>query len=103
MYAVIRTGNKQYIVSEGEKIRIEKIGAEVGEKVDLSDVLLIGGNGSVKFGAPKVDGASVTAEVLKNAKAKKVLVYKKKRRKGFEKLRGHRQEYTEVLIKKISA
>jgi large subunit ribosomal protein L21 len=103
VYAVIRTGNKQYIVTEGEKLRIEKLEAEVGEKVELSDILLVGGEGSVKIGDPKVAGATVTAEVLRIAKAKKVLVYKKKRRKGYEKLTGHRQHFTEVLVKKISA
>jgi len=102
VYAVIKSGGKQHIVNEGSVIRVEKLTGETGAKIDLSDVLLIGGDGSPKIGAPLVDGAKVSAEITKQAKDKKVLVYKKNRRKGYEKLRGHRQQYTELKVTKIS-
>ena len=102
MYAIIATGGKQYKVSEGDKIRVEKLGSDVGEKVVFDQVLLVGGS-DVKVGAPTVDGASVEAEVVANAKAKKVIVYKYKRKTGYHNKNGHRQQYTEVEIKKINA
>ena len=102
MYAIIATGGKQYKVSEGDKVRVEKLGSEVGEKVVFDQVLLVGGS-DVKVGAPTVDGASVEAEVVSNAKAKKVIVYKYKRKTGYHNKNGHRQQYTEVEIKKINA
>ena len=102
MYAIIATGGKQYKVSEGDKVRVEKLGAEVGEKVVFDQVLLVGGS-DVKVGAPTVNGASVEAEVVANAKAKKVIVYKYKRKTGYHNKNGHRQQYTEVEIKKINA
>ena len=102
MYAIIATGGKQYKVSDGDKVRVEKLGSEVGEKVVFDQVLLVGGS-DVKVGAPTVDGASVEAEVVANAKAKKVIVYKYKRKTGYHNKNGHRQQYTEVEIKKINA
>ncbi|HAV91505.1 MULTISPECIES: 50S ribosomal protein L21 [Eubacterium] len=102
MYAIIATGGKQYKVSEGDKIRVEKLGSDVGEKVVFDQVLLVGGS-DVKVGAPTVNGASVEAEVVANAKAKKVIVYKYKRKTGYHNKNGHRQQYTEVEIKKINA
>jgi len=103
VYAVIQTGSKQYLVSEGSVIKVEKLGAEAGAKIDINEVLMVGGSGAPKFGSPVIDQAKVEAQVLKNGKAKKVLVYKKKRRKGYEKLCGHRQEFTEIKINKIIA
>lgn len=103
MYAVIKTGSKQYKVEEGQVIRVEKLEGDAGAKIDLKDILLVGGNGSPKIGTPVVVGASVGAEILKQAKAKKVLVFKKKRRKGYQKSHGHRQFYTELRITKINA
>jgi large subunit ribosomal protein L21 len=103
VYAVIRTGSKQYVVSEGDVIKVERLAGEKGSNVELSEVLFVGGDGAPKIGSPRVDGAKVTAEVLDQAKAKKVLVYKKIRRKGYERLRGHRQYYTELKIKGIEA
>lgn len=102
VYAVIRTGGKQYIVGEGSVIRIEKLEGEKGGKIDFTDVLMVGGNGKAKIGTPLVEGASVAAQIMRQAKAKKVLVYKKKRRKGYEKLRGHRQQFTEIKVTKIN-
>src|SRR5918993_1240683 len=97
-YAVIRTGGKQYRVAEGYLVRIEKLAGEVGEKVTLGDVLFIGGNGDVKIGSPLLENASVTGEIVSQAKAKKVLVFKKKRRKSYSRQRGHRQHQTTLRI-----
>ena len=102
MYAIIATGGKQYKVSEGDVIRVEKLGVEAGETVTFDQVLLVSGD-DVKVGAPTVAGATVTADVVANAKAKKVIVYKYKRKTGYHKKNGHRQQYTEVKIEKINA
>ncbi len=102
MYAIIATGGKQYKVSEGDVIRVEKLGVEAGETVTFDQVLLVSGD-DVKVGAPTVAGATVTADVVANAKAKKVIVYKYKRKTGYHKKNGHRQQYTAVKITKINA
>ena len=102
-YAVIRTGGKQYRVSEGQLVKIEKITGEVGDKVTLGDVLFVGGNGEVKIGAPLVAEAKVTGEIVGQGKAKKVLVFKKKRRKSYSRQRGHRQHQTTLKITAIEA
>ena len=94
MYAIIK--------SEGESLRVELLHAEVGSNITLSEVLLVGSGESVKLGRPLVAGASVTASVVRHARAKKVLVFKKKRRKGFHKKIGHRQFFTELKITGIS-
>ena len=100
MYAIIATGGKQYRVSEGDKIRVERLAAEVGSQIEFDQVLLIGGE-SAKIGSPVVDGAKVIGEVTAQAKAKKVIVYKYKPKKGYHKKNGHRQYFTEVEIKSI--
>ena len=102
MYAVIATGGKQYKVSEGDIIRVEKLGAEADEKVTFDQVLLVS-DADVKVGEPTVAGASVEGTVLSNGRAKKVIVYKYKRKTGYHKKNGHRQSYTEVKIDKINA
>lgn len=102
MYAVIATGGKQYKVSEGDIIRVEKLGAEADEKVTFDQVLLVS-DSDVKVGNPTVAGANVEATVLSNGRAKKVIVYKYKRKTGYHKKNGHRQAYTEVKIDKINA
>jgi large subunit ribosomal protein L21 len=102
-YAVIRTGGKQYRVSEGEIVKVEKLAGEVGEKIALGDVLFIGGEGEVKIGAPLVENAKVTGEIMNQGKAKKVLVFKKKRRKSYSRQRGHRQHQTTLKITGIEA
>ena len=108
-YAVIRTGGKQYRVSEGQKIRIEKLfndgrSYEVGEKVTLEEVLAIGGKGQdLALGTPLVEGATVTGKIIAINKDKKVITFKKKRRKGFKKTKGHRQTKVELLIEGISS
>ena len=89
-------------MSEGESLRVELLHAEVGSNITLSEVLLVGSGESVKLGRPLVAGASVTASVVRHARAKKVLVFKKKRRKGFHKKIGHRQFFTELKITGIS-
>ena len=103
MYAVIRTGGKQYKVTEGENLKIEKIEGEAGSAVLLDEVLFVGGSGAPKIGTPLIDGAKVDAEIVRQARDRKITVYKKKRRKGYEKKVGHRQPYTELKINKISA
>lgn len=102
MYAVIETGGKQYKVSEGDVIYIEKLDVEAGADVAFDKVLLIGEGSNVKVGAPVVDGVSVAGKVIKNDKAKKVVVYKYKPKKGYHKKQGHRQPYTKVEITKIN-
>ena len=101
MYAIIATGGKQYKVSEGENITIEKLGVEAGEKVTFDQVLAVSDNG-MKVGAD-VANATVEASVVKEGRAKKVIVYKYKRKTGYHKKNGHRQQYTEVKIEKINA
>ena len=102
MYAIIATGGKQYKVAEGEVIRVEKLGAAEGENVVFDQVLVVSGD-EVKVGNPTVAGATVTASVVKEGKAKKVIVYKYKRKTGYHKKNGHRQQYTQVKIDKINA
>ena len=102
MYAIIATGGKQYKVEEGQTIRVEKLGVEAGSKFTFDQVLLVGGD-DVKVGEPTVDGASVEATVVGDGKAKKVIVYRYKRKTGYHKKNGHRQQYTEVKIDKINA
>ncbi len=102
MYAIIATGGKQYKVSEGDIIRVEKLGAEAGETVVFDHVLAVS-DGELTIGCPTVAGATVSATVEKQGKAKKVIVYKYKRKTGYHKKNGHRQLYTQLKIDKISA
>ena len=101
MYAVIATGGKQYKVSEGDVVRVEKLGLEVGEDVTFEDVLAVPNEG-LKVG-DDVKGATVTGKVISNGRAKKVIVYRYKPKKGYHKKNGHRQAYTAVKIEKINA
>ncbi len=103
MYAIIETGGKQYKVSEGDIIRVEKLEVEAEASYTFDKVLTVANGDDVKFGAPLVSGASVSASVIKNDKAKKVIVYKYKPKKGFHKKKGHRQPYTMLKIEKINA
>lgn len=98
MYAVIKTGGKQYRVEEGDTLRVEKIEAATGETVDFDQVLLIANGDDVKVGQPLLDGAKVTAEVVEQARHKKIKVVKFRRRKHYRKQQGHRQWYTAVKI-----
>jgi large subunit ribosomal protein L21 len=101
MYAVIRTGGKQYRVAQGDRLKIEKLTADVGGKVTF-DVLLLGGDAAPKVGAPLVAGAAVDAEIVGQGKHKKVIHFRKKK-EGWTKKRGHRQPFTEVLITAVRA
>jgi large subunit ribosomal protein L21 len=102
MYAIIRTGGKQYQVSTGERLRVEKIDGTVGDSVELSEVLMVGDGEDVKIGQPTLEGAKVIARIVEQGKARKVLVFKKKRRKGYRVKRGHRQLFTALEIGEIS-
>lgn len=101
MYAIIATGGKQYKVTEGDIIKIEKLGVEAGGTVTFDQVLAVKGD-DLTVGCPTVAGATVTASVVKEGKAKKVIVYKYKRKSGYHKKQGHRQLYTQVKIEKIN-
>ena len=104
MYAIVRTGGKQHRVSQGERLKIDLLEGEVGATVKLEEVLLVGGgDAEAKIGLPMVSGASVSAKIVAQGRGPKVLVYKKRRRKGFDKLIGHRQDFTEIEITGISA
>lgn len=103
MYAVIETGGKQYRVCEGDTIEVEKLDAEVGSQVRFDNVLLVGTEEKTLIGFPVVKGAVVTAKVVANGKAEKVIVYKFKRRKNYRRKHGHRQQFTRLLIESINA
>ena len=102
MYAIIATGGKQYKVSEGDVIKVEKLGVEAGSAVVFDQVLVVSGD-DVKVGNPTVAGATVEATAVGDVKGKKVIVYKYKRKTGYHKKNGHRQAYTKVQINKINA
>lgn len=101
-YAVIRTGGKQYRVAPGELLRVESLSGEAGSEVTFSDVLLTAVEGAVQVGTPLVPGASVTARIVQHGKEKKIIVFKKKRRKNYRRKRGHRQHFTAVQVKMIN-
>ena len=101
MFAVIRSGGKQYRVTPGQTIRLEKLSGDVGSTVELADVLLVDNDGEVKVGAPLVANAKIEATVLEQDRSKKILVFKKKRKKQYRRTSGHRQDYTAVRIDKI--
>jgi large subunit ribosomal protein L21 len=102
MYAVIKTGGKQYKVSEGEFLKVEKLEGGIGDRIEFAEILMVGGE-KLAVGAPLVSGATVTATIAAQGTDKKVLVFKSKRRKDSRKLRGHRQERTVLKIEKITA
>ncbi|HSP46987.1 MAG TPA: 50S ribosomal protein L21 [Clostridiaceae bacterium] len=104
MYAVLKTGGKQYKVSEGDVIFVEKLVADVDSTVELTEVMAFAGeNGEIKVGAPLIEGAKVLAKVVAQDKAKKIVVFKYKPKKDYRKKQGHRQPYTKLLIEKIEA
>lgn len=102
MFAIIKTGGKQYKVSEGDVIKVEKIEAEAGDKIEFDQVLMVAGD-DVKVGSPVLEGAKVSAEVLDQKKDKKIVIFKFKAKKNYRKKKGHRQPYTLVKIEKIDA
>ncbi|NLB06433.1 MAG: 50S ribosomal protein L21 [Desulfobulbaceae bacterium] len=103
MYAIVRTGGKQYQVEAGDTLRVEKLQGEVGNTVELDDVLLVVDGETVTIGQPVVEGAKVVAKVLEQGRHKKIIVFKKKRRQGYQVKKGHRQMYTALKIETISA
>ena len=103
MYAVLETGGKQYRVSAGDTLEVERIAAEAGQSVRLDRVLLVNNDGNVSVGSPLVSGAAVTADVLEHIRGDKKIIWKMRRRKGYHKKQGHRQELTVLKIKEITA
>jgi large subunit ribosomal protein L21 len=103
MYAVLEIAGKQYKVENDKYVYVDKLQGVEGDKVDFDKVLLVDNNGAIQVGAPVVEGAKVSGKILSQEKADKVIVFKKKRRKGYKKRNGHRQEMTKVLIESISA
>lgn len=103
MYAVIKTGGKQYRVANGEKLKVEQIPADIGQEIVLDQVLMVGVGSDVKVGAPLVTGATVMARVVSHGRADKVKIFKLRRRKHYQKHQGHRQNYTEIEISAINA
>jgi large subunit ribosomal protein L21 len=103
MYAVIKTGGKQYKVAAGEKIKVEQIAADVGQEVVIDQVLAVGNGADLKVGSPLVAGASVKATVVAQGKHDKVRIFKLRRRKHYKKSQGHRQTFTELQINAVSA
>ena len=103
MYAVVSTGGKQYRVQKGETLRVEKIPGEVGSKVTLDKVLMLADGGSIRVGQPLIEKAAVQASIVEQDKAKKILVFKYKRRKRYRRRKGHRQPYTAIRIDGIEA
>lgn len=101
MYALIKTGGKQWKVSPGKIIRVEKLEGSVGVRVEINEVLMISKDGEVKIGTPFIPNAKVLADVVEQGKAKKIIVFKRKRRKGYRKKMGHRQPYTGLRIMEI--
>ena len=103
MYAVIKTGGKQYRVASGEKIKVEQIAADVGQEIVIDQVLAVGDGAELKIGTPLVSGATVTVTVVAHGKHDKVRIFKLRRRKHYQKHQGHRQSYTELEIASINA
>jgi len=101
MYAIVETGGKQYRLSPGDEIKVEKLEGEVGQEVVLDRVLFVRTDDDVKIGKPYVKGAAVVGEISTQGRARKILVFKKKRRKGYTNLRGHRQPFTALKITEI--
>lgn len=103
MYAVILTGGKQYRVQEGDVLFVEKLPVETEGMVELTEVLAVSKDGQLKVGSPVVENAKVVASIVKHGKAKKIIVFKYKRKKDYRKKQGHRQPYTQIKIEKIEA
>jgi len=103
MYAVVKTGGKQYKVSEGDFFKVEKLAGEVGEAVEFDQVLLVSKDGDLRLGQPVVEGAKVKGTIVEQDREKKIIVFKMKRRKGYRLKKGHRQYYTGVKVEAIEA
>jgi len=103
MYAVIKTGGKQYRVAKDDVVTIERLPGDAGGKIEFKEVLLVGNGDDVKLGSPLLDGATVTAELVKQTRGPRVIVFKKRRRKNSRRTRGHRQDLTQIRITGITA
>ena len=103
MYAVVRTGGKQYRLGVGDSVKVEKLADEVGNIVELSQILMVSDGGEVKVGTPLVTGASVKAEIVGHGRNKKIRVFKMKRRKKYRRTQGHRQAFTQLKVTEINA
>jgi large subunit ribosomal protein L21 len=101
-YAVIRTGGKQYRVSPGDVLRVERLGGDVGAAIEFGEVLLTGGETGIRVGTPTVEGATVRGQIVEHLKDRKILVYKKRRRKNYRRRQGHRQLLTAVRVTEIA-
>ena len=101
MYAVVRSGGKQARVSPGDSVRLERIPGAVGDSIELAEVLMVGDDGEPRVGTPLVDGAKVIGTITAQGRGDKIIVFKMKRRKGYRRKQGHRQEYTELLVDRI--
>ncbi len=102
MFAVLKTGGKEYRVSTGDVIRVEKLEGNVGDQVTLKDVLMVSKEGQVQVGTPTLSNAVITGEIVRETKGKKVLTYKMKKRKNYRRMKGHRQTYTYLKVNEIS-
>ncbi len=103
MYAVVRTGGKQFRVEPGEAVRVEKLEGSVGDSIELGEVLLVGAEDGAKIGTPLVAGAKVVGTITAQGRGPKLIIFKMKRRKGYRRKAGHRQSYTEIRVDKIEA
>jgi large subunit ribosomal protein L21 len=103
MYAVVRTGGKQVRVTPGYAVRVEKLPGAVGESIELDQVLLVGGEGETRVGTPLVEGVKVVGTITDQGRGPKIIVFKMKRRKGYRRKMGHRQDYTEIRVDSIDA
>jgi large subunit ribosomal protein L21 len=101
MYAVIRSGGKQHRVEPGQTLRVERLAGEVGAQIELGEVLMVGGDGKVTIGEPLVPDASVQATVIAHDRAKKIIVFKKRRKKQYRRTNGHRQDFTQLRVDEI--
>jgi large subunit ribosomal protein L21 len=102
MYAVVKTGGKEYRVSKGDIIRVEKVEGKVGDQVTLRDILVVSQEGQVQLGIPQLTNAAVVGEIVDQTRGKKVLTYKMKRRKNYRRMKGHRQNYTYLKVNDIN-
>ena len=102
MYAIIKTGGKQYQVSAGDRLMVEKLEGNIGDNIELSEVLLVADEDAITVGKPVIDGAKVVATITEQGKHRKIKVFKKKRRKGYRLMKGHRQPYTALKIADVS-
>jgi large subunit ribosomal protein L21 len=102
MYAVVKTGGKEYRISPGDLVRVEKMEGKVGDRVTMEDILMVSRDGQVEIGNPRLANAVVTGEIVQEVKGKKILTYKMKRRKNYRRTKGHRQTYTYIRVNDIS-